>query len=80
MARIAEEWFAICGGCEVTILDIGEPLLDLLPQLEFVHMPVLMDHKYYGQTGEKDKIEIPEADIGLISGGVRNEEHKEIAQ
>ncbi|TET91058.1 MAG: methyl viologen-reducing hydrogenase [Methanomassiliicoccales archaeon] len=80
MARIAEEWFAICGGCEVTILDIGEPLLDLLPQLEFVHMPVLVDHKYYGQTGEKDKLEIPEADIGLISGGVRNEEHKVIAQ
>ncbi len=26
--RLAEEWFAICGGCEVTILDIGEPLLD----------------------------------------------------
>jgi len=21
-ARLAEEWFAICGGCEVTILDI----------------------------------------------------------
>ncbi|MCK4444054.1 MAG: methyl viologen-reducing hydrogenase [Thermoplasmata archaeon] len=80
MARIAEEWFAMCGGCEVTILDIGEPLLDLLPQLEFVHMPVLMDHKYYGQTGERDTIEIPEADIGLISGGVRTEEHKEIAQ
>ena len=80
MARIAEEWFAICGGCEVTILDIGEPLLDLLPQLEFVHMPVIMDHKYYGQTGERDKIEIPEADVGLISGSVRTEEHKEIAQ
>ncbi|MFQ6061241.1 MAG: methyl viologen-reducing hydrogenase [Thermoplasmata archaeon] len=80
MARIAEEWFATCGGCEVTILDIGEPLLDLLPQLEFVHMPFLVDHKYYGQTGEKEAIEIPEADVGLISGGVRNEEHRAIAQ
>ena len=43
--KVAEEWLNICGGCEVTILDIGEPLLDLLPQLNFVHMPVLMDHK-----------------------------------
>jgi F420-non-reducing hydrogenase small subunit len=76
--KIAEEWFANCGGCEVTILDIGEPLLDLLPKLEFVHIPVLTDHKYFGQTGEKDKLEIPEADIGIISGGIRNEEHKEI--
>jgi len=63
----------------VTILDIGEPLLDLLPKLDFVHIPVLMDHKYFGQTGEKDKLEIPDADVGIISGGIRNEEHKEIA-
>ncbi len=41
-ARLAEEWFAICGGCEITILDIGEPLLDVLKQVEIVHMPVLM--------------------------------------
>jgi F420-non-reducing hydrogenase small subunit len=43
-------------------------------------MPVLMDHKYFGQTGEGKKIEIPEADVGIITGGVRNEEHKELAQ
>jgi F420-non-reducing hydrogenase small subunit len=54
-------------------------LLDLLPKLEFVHMPVLMDHKLYGQKGEKEKLEIPEADVGLISGGIRTEENKEIA-
>lgn len=79
-ARLAEEWFAICGGCEVTVLDIGEPLLEVLKQVEIVHMPVLMDHKLYGQTGEKTEMEIPEADIGIITGGVRNEEHKKIAQ
>ncbi len=50
-AKVAEEWLNICGGCEVSILDIGEPLLDLLPQLQFVHMPVLMDHKYFGAHG-----------------------------
>ncbi len=79
-ARLAEEWFAICGGCEVTILDIGEPLLDVLKQVQIVHMPVIMDHKIYGQTGEKVEMEIPEAEVGLISGGVRNEEHKKLAQ
>lgn len=78
--KVAEEWLATCGGCEVTILDIGEPLLDLLPKLEFVHMPVIMDHKYYGQTGENVVLEIPEADVGLISGGIRNEENKRIAE
>ncbi len=80
MVRVAEEWLATCGGCEVTILDIGEPLLDLLPKLEFVHMPVIMDHKYYGQNGEKAAMEIPEADVGIISGGIRNEENQRVAQ
>ena len=79
-ARLAEEWFAICGGCEVTILDIGEPLLDLLAKVQIVHMPVLMDHKLYGQTGEKAEMEIPEAEIGLVSGGIRSDEHKHLAQ
>ncbi len=78
--RLAEEWFAICGGCEVTILDIGEPLLDVLKQVQIVHMPVIMDHKLYGQTGEKSEMEIPEAEVGLISGGIRNEEHKKLAR
>ncbi|AKG54053.1 NAD-reducing hydrogenase subunit Hoxy [Dehalogenimonas sp. WBC-2] len=80
MVRVAEEWFAVCGGCEVSILDIGEPLLDLLPSLEFVHMPVLMDHKLYGQTGEKSKMEIPDADIGIVTGSIRNQENKELAE
>jgi len=80
MAKVAEEWLNICGGCEVAILDLGEKLLDLLPLLEFVHMPVLMDHKYFGQTGEKDELEIPDADVGMISGGVRNEKERHVAE
>lgn len=78
--KVAQEWFAICGGCEVTVLDVGEPLLDLLPELEFVHMPVIMDHKLYGQTGENSKAEIPAADVGIITGGIRNEENKQLAE
>ena len=78
--RLAEEWFAICGGCEVTILDIGEPLLDILEKVSIVHMPVLMDHKLFGQTGEGTEMEIPEADVGLIAGGIRSEEHRKLAQ
>jgi len=80
VARLAEEWFAICGGCEVTILDVGEPLIDLLQKVSIVHMPVIMDHKLYGQTGEGTAMEIPEADVGIITGGVRTEEHRALAQ
>lgn len=80
MVKVAEEWLNICGGCEVTLLDIGEPLLDLLSALQFVHIPVLMDTKYFGQTGEKAELEIPEADVGIISGGIRNEKEKHVAE
>jgi len=80
MAKVAEEWLNICGGCEVSILDIGEPLLGLLPQLQFVHIPVLADHKYYGPLGDGTTIEIPQADVGIVSGGIRNEKEKHVAE
>lgn len=78
--RIAEEWLHSCSGCEIAILNIGEPLVELLSVLEFVHIPVLMDHKYYGQLGDKTELSIPEADVGIVSGGVANEEHLEILE
>lgn len=43
-------------------------------------MPVLMDHKYFGQTGEGTELTIPEADIGIVSGGVRNEKEKHVLE
>ena len=76
--RVAEEWLHSCSGCEIAILNIGEPLVELLSKLEFVHIPVLMDNKYFGQLGDKEHLEIPEADVGIVSGGCANEEHKEI--
>ncbi len=77
--KIASEWLNSCSGCEIAILNLGETLLDLLPQLDFVHIPVLMDHKHYGQLGDKKEIDIPKATVGLVSGGIRNEEHMEVA-
>lgn len=79
MLKVAEECLSACGGCEMTILDIGEPLLELLTNIEFIHMPAIMDHKYYGQAGEKG-FGIPEADVGLISGSIRNEENIKVAR
>jgi F420-non-reducing hydrogenase small subunit len=50
----------------------------LVNNLDFVHIPVLIDKKYFGQTGEEKELSIPEAVVGIVSGGVRNEEHKEV--
>ncbi len=79
--RVAAEWLGSCSGCEISILNLGEALLHLLPQLDFVHIPVLMDHKYYGQTGQGDihELDIPEAVVGIVSGHIRNQEHLEVA-
>lgn len=80
--KVAEEWLGSCSGCEISILNLGETLLAVLPQLEFVHIPVLMDHKYYGQTGQGDEhhLEIPKATVGIVSGNIRNQEQLEVAE
>lgn len=78
--RVAEEWLHSCSGCEIAILNIGEPLVELLSKLEFVHIPVLIDNKYFGQLGDGTHLEIPEADVGIVSGGCANLEHKEVLE
>ena len=78
--KVAEEWLNACSGCEISILNTGDALLDLLPELNFVHIPVLIDHKYFGSTGSGGEVEIPEADVGIVSGGVRNQENKHILE
>ena len=77
---VAEEWLNACSGCEISILNTGTALLDLLPELEFVHIPVLVDHKYFGQLGNESAMEIPEAVVGIVSGSVRNDEHKNVLE
>jgi F420-non-reducing hydrogenase small subunit len=77
--KVASDWLNSCSGCEISILDMGERLLDLLQVAEFVHLPALMDHKYFGQLGDGTHLEIPKADVGIISGSLRNEEHVEVA-
>ncbi len=78
--RVAEEGLHSCAGCEIAILNMGEPLLGLLSKLDFVHMPLLMDHKYNGQNGAGQGFTIPEADLGIISGAIANQEQLEVAE
>jgi F420-non-reducing hydrogenase small subunit len=71
-----EDWLNACSGCEISILNIGDPLLDLLPHLQFTHMTALVDHKFFGQLGDQTAMDIPEATVAIVSGGVRNDEQK----
>ncbi len=77
---VAAEWLNSCAGCEMSLLNMGEDFIACLRILSFVHMPMLIDHKYFEPMGEKIGFEFPEADLGIISGGIRNEEHLAIAE
>ena len=72
--RLSFEWLHACSGCEIALLNCGEQLLGLLGRVEIVHFPLLMDHKYHDPADGKEGIVLPEAEIGLVSGGVANEE------
>jgi F420-non-reducing hydrogenase small subunit len=77
--RLSFEWLHACSGCEISLLNYGEELLPLFDQVEIVHFPLLMDHKYTrGSSGSA--MSLPKADIGLVSGGVAHAEHLEVLQ
>jgi F420-non-reducing hydrogenase small subunit len=78
--RVSSEWLNSCSGCEISIIDMGERLLEVLKVAQIVHLPALVDSKYFGQRGEGRHIALPEAEVGIISGGIRNAEHLEVAQ
>jgi F420-non-reducing hydrogenase small subunit len=67
-AKIATDWLMVCSGCEVSLLDIHETIVDVLEKADIVRSPVLADVKEF----------IP-ADVGIISGGVRNEHNIHVA-
>ncbi|MHA1976326.1 MAG: NADH-quinone oxidoreductase subunit B family protein [Candidatus Hodarchaeales archaeon] len=68
-ARIATEWLMVCSGCEISLLDIHEAIVDVLAKADIVRSPVLADVKEF----------VP-ADVGIISGGIRNEHNIHVAK
>ncbi len=77
---LCSEALSGCSGCEMSLLNAGGPSLSLLDRFDILHMPILMDHKYFGVGGPTQQIDIPKAGVGLISGGLRNEQQLRIAE
>ena len=67
--KLNTEWLSVCGGCHVSIVDMHEKILNLLESIEIQRCPLLMDIKGY-----------PEADVGIISGAIRNAHDREAAE
>lgn len=66
--KVATVWLEACAGCHMSFLDIDERILELLEKVEIVYSPVV------------DAKEIPKVDVGVISGGLGNEEEVHLAK
>jgi len=73
--KLAFYWAASCGGCEITITELGMRLVDVSEQADIVFWPAAMDFKYDDVRAMEDK----EIDICFFNGAIRNTENEEIA-
>jgi F420-non-reducing hydrogenase small subunit len=73
--KVAFYWCASCGGCEETVVDLNEAILDVAAAVDIVFWPVALDFK------RKDVEAIPDGGIAVtfLNGAIRTTEHEEMA-
>jgi F420-non-reducing hydrogenase small subunit len=69
-------WAASCGGCEISVLEINEAILDVADFFDIVFWPVALDFKRHHVEALQDG----EVLVCLFNGAVRTEEQKEMAE
>jgi F420-non-reducing hydrogenase small subunit len=74
--KVAIYWLGACGGCDETIVDLNESILDVANAVDIVLWPVAMDFKY-SSIKEMKKGEIA---LSIIHGAIRNSDHEEMAR
>lgn len=74
-AKFAMYWAASCGGCEISVLNIGDKILDVDAAYDVVFWPVAADFKYDDVRGYPDDY----IDVCLFNGSLRTSENEEIA-
>lgn len=74
--KIAMYWASSCGGCDISLLEIGSRVLDLIEIADLAFWPCVADFKY------KDVLAYPDGflDLCFYNGGVRNTEQEEVAR
>jgi F420-non-reducing hydrogenase small subunit len=73
--KFAMYWAASCGGCEISVLNIGEKILDVDAVFDIVFWPVAVDFKYQDVKAYPDGY----IDLCLFNGAIRTAENEEIA-
>ncbi len=74
--QIAIYWGAACGGCDVSVLDTNEFILDVAAAADIRMWPIATDGKYKDIEAMQDG----ELDLTMFNGGVRNSENEHIAK
>lgn len=74
--KLAFYWASSCGGCEITITELGMRLIDVGELADIVFWPAAMDFKYSDVEALKDK----EIDICFYNGAIRNSENEHVAK
>jgi F420-non-reducing hydrogenase small subunit len=74
--KIAMFWAASCGGCDISLLEIGPRILDLISIADVVFWPCAADFKY------EDVRQYPPGyiDYCFFNGGIRNSEQEQVAR
>lgn len=74
--RVGVYWAGSCGGCDISVLEIAEHLLELIEVADVVLWPCAADFKYATVAGYPDGY----IDVCLFNGGVRSSEHERVAR
>lgn len=74
--NIAAYWAAGCGGCDVSILDTHEKILDIVSVANVVFWPIAVDTKYKDVEAMEDGF----IDVTLFNGAIRNSENLHMAK
>jgi F420-non-reducing hydrogenase small subunit len=74
--KLAFYWAASCGGCEITIAELGMRLVEAGELVDIVLWPCVMDFKYSDVEALKDG----EIDICFFNGAIRSSENEHFAK
>ncbi len=73
--KIGMYWGSACGGCEISLLGIGDKILTVDEVFDIVFLPCIADFKYEDVRNYADGY----IDVCLFNGAIRNAENEELA-
>jgi F420-non-reducing hydrogenase small subunit len=74
--QVGMYWAAGCGGCDISLLEIGERILDLLEIADIAFWPCIADFKVADVAAYPDRY----IDLCFVNGAIRNSENEAIAR